>query len=379
MVMRVRRCCSVRMTGEGKAADWRGGVMKRGERAGMRSRQVVYRWPGQRQRTVSMLLVILGGWTAVVSAAPPRCEVLPLAGSRTSLRVLGQEVACWNHGSDAPRPFLFPVNGPTGVSLVRMGHPGAPDHDHHRGVWFAHHNVEGHGFWADGTGCRIVQRQWLAYQDGPEAIAAVLLDWIAADGMLLLEQQVVLVVSGDDSGNRIELQTELRPAAGRDETVLGQTNFGILAVRVAKSISAHFGSGRLTDSEGRVGEPAIFGKRARWMDYSGTVVAGSRSQRHDVEEGITLFDHPRNPDHPTHWHVRNDGWMGASLCMKKDRSVRADAPLTLRYLLDCHRGPYDRERAAAAFSRFAESPSFLVSKSKRSQVRWSVAREPAAK
>jgi len=323
-------------------------------------------------------VVLLCCWSAPVSAAPPRCEVLPLAGGRTSLRVLGEEVACWNYGGDAPRPFFFPVNGPAGVSLVRMGHPGAPDHDHHRGVWFAHHDVEGHDFWADGTDCRIVQRQWLAYQDGPEAIAAVLLDWITADGTRLLEQQVVFAVAGDATGNRIELQTELRPAAGRAETTLGKTNFGLVAVRVAKSISAHFGSGRLADSEGRSGEPAIFGKRARWMDYSGVVTAGSKSERREVAEGITLFDHPSNPDHPAHWHVRNDGWMGASLCMNQARVVRAEPPLRLRYLLDCHRGPYDRERAETAFTQFADLPAFVVVASKRAHARWSVARQPAA-
>jgi len=351
--------------------------MERGQRSGIQPSGVLSGHARRQLLAGSMLLMLLGGWSAAGSAAPPCCEVLPLPGGRASLRVHGAEVACWNHSGDAPRPFLFPVNGPAGVSLVRMGHPGAPNHDHHRGVWFAHHDVEGHDFWADGTGCRIEQRQWLAYQDGPEAVAAVLLDWITADGTRLLEQQVVLAVSGDESGNRIELQTELRPAAGRPETTLGKTNFGLVAVRVAKSLSAHFGDGQLTDSAGRSGEPAIFGRRARWMDYRGTVVAGAKSQRHEVEEGITLFDHPGNPDHPTHWHVRNDGWMGASLCMEQARVIRAEAPLTLRYLLVCDRGRYDRQRAETVFSQFAGSPAFVVSKSSQPHVRWSVVRQPA--
>lgn len=331
-----------------------------------------------RQPAVLMLLFLHVGWFAVASAAPPRCEVLPLPGGRTSLRVLGEEVTCWNYGGDAPRPFLFPVNGPAGVSLVRMGHPGAPNHDHHRGVWFAHHDVEGHDFWADGTGCRIVQRQWLAYQDGPEAVAAVLLDWITADGTQLLEQRVVFAVSRDEAGNKIEVQTELRPAADREETTLGKTNFGLIAVRVAKSLSSHFGSGQLTDSEGRSGEPAIFGKRARWMDYSGAVFSGTSARRLELEEGISLFDHPANPDHPTHWHVRNDGWMGASLCMEEARTVHGERPLRLRYLLDCHRGPYDHEQAARTFRQFSESPPWMVSASSQPHVRWSVARQPVA-
>src|SRR5438874_232420 len=68
----------------------------------------------------------------------------------------------------------------------------------------------------------------------------------------------------------------------------GKTNFGFLAVRVAKNLSEHFGGGVLTNSEGAKSEPAIFGKQAKWMDYSGPVPNGHT-------EGITYFDHPTNP------------------------------------------------------------------------------------
>src|SRR5690606_2385055 len=122
----------------------------------------------------------------------------------------------------------------------------------------------------------------------------------------LLEQDVIAVVRPEPAEELfLELHTSLRPQAGSLE--LQQTNFGLLAVRVAKSISAHFGGGELIDGEGRRGEQAIFGQRAAWMDYSGPVPTGG-------VEGIAYFDHPANPHYPTRWHVRSDGWMGASLC-----------------------------------------------------------------
>lgn len=64
-----------------------------------------------------------------------RCEILPLPDHQVSLRVDGGERLRWHYGSSYPRPFFFPLAGPSGIPLVRMGHPGAPDHDHHRGVW----------------------------------------------------------------------------------------------------------------------------------------------------------------------------------------------------------------------------------------------------
>ncbi|MCA9217951.1 MAG: PmoA family protein, partial [Planctomycetales bacterium] len=77
---------------------------------------------------------------------PPRCEIVPLADSEVSLRIDGIEKTRWNFGSQYPRPFLFPFYGPSGASLTRMGHPGAPNHDHHRSIWFAHHSIDENDF-----------------------------------------------------------------------------------------------------------------------------------------------------------------------------------------------------------------------------------------
>ncbi|MEZ5432290.1 MAG: DUF6807 family protein [Verrucomicrobiales bacterium] len=53
-----------------------------------------------------------------------------------------------------PRGRLhFPLTGPSGEPLTRMGHPGAENHDHHRSVWFAHNKLNGLDFWSEqGTG-----------------------------------------------------------------------------------------------------------------------------------------------------------------------------------------------------------------------------------
>ncbi len=68
-----------------------------------------------------------------------------------------------------------------------------------------------------------------------------------------------------------------------EQIKLGKTNFGVLGVRVAKSISAHFGGGQISSSEGCRGEAAIFGQFASWIDYSGPV-GGNKAA---VTEGIT--------------------------------------------------------------------------------------------
>ncbi len=291
-------------------------------------------------------------------AETPRCEIVPLAGHQVSLRIDGEEKTRWHYGKQYPRPFFFPFNGPSGESLTRMGHPGAPNHDHHRSVWFAHHDVNGQDFWSNETRTTVQQTDWMAYRDADdEAIMAVSVRWYDADGKPLLDSSIYAALAPEADGHRLELQLVVAPASGVEKMTLGKTNFGFLAVRMAKSISAHFGDGVITSSEGAVGEEKIFGKRARWMDYSGPIAVGKGKNRRSVVEGVTYFDHPSNPNHPSGWHVRKDGWMGAGFCLFKPYELDRDNPLTLRYLLHAHSGKYDAARAKKVFEAFTSRPS----------------------
>jgi hypothetical protein len=286
----------------------------------------------------------------------PRCDILPLPDHQVAFRIDGGERLRWHYGPSYPRPFFYPLLGPSGAPLTRLGHPGAPDHDHHRSIWFAHNKVLGIDFWADRGTARVRQKSWLCYQDGDdEAALAVLLGWYDGhDPKELLEQELVAAVRpGPDAETLVELQATFRPTG--DTLEFGKTNFGFLAVRVAKSLSEHFGGGALTNSDGATGEAAIFGKRAKWVDYSGPVPKADA-------EGLTYFDHPDNPGHPTFWHVREDGWMGASACFADAVITTKKQPLTLRYLLHAHRGGAAKERAEKTFQEFAGRKRFAVAK-----------------
>jgi hypothetical protein len=308
---------------------------------------------------------------------PTRCEVVPLAGHQVSFRIDGVEKVRWHYGAGYPRPFFFPFNGPSGESLTRMGHPGAPDHDHHRSVWFAHADVEGVDFWSDNTTARVRQKQWLAYEDGDdEAVMASLLGWFDGEGNELMEQEVVAALMPMGEGEHaLELQLTFRPGADRVEVELRKTNFGFLAVRVARSLSVHFGDGALTSGEGLEGERQIFGKPARWVDYSGPVVVGEGEERRAVTEGITYFDHPDNPGSPVHWHVREDGWMGAGFNLKEARTITAEDPVELRYLLYAHSGSYGEQKVGRVYDAFARRPGFVVMKSSKPHRHFEVRRK----
>jgi hypothetical protein len=94
------------------------------------------------------------------------------------------------------------------------------------------------------------------------------------------------------------------------------------------------------------------------MDYSGPV-----RPKGEVE-GITYFDHPSNPGHQVHWHVREDGWMGAAVCLEAPVTTTRKQPLVLRYLLHAHRGGADADQAGKVLKEFAARPAFEVVKAK---------------
>lgn len=309
----------------------------------------------------------------------PRCQVVPLADSVFSFEVDGRTLLQWNAAQRYQRPFFFPVCGPGQALMTRMGHPGAADHDHHNSIWFAHHKVLGIDFWGIASVAQVKQLRWQAMRDGQEeAVLAVQLGWFDGhDPGPLMEQELVIAVVPDKDGDdwSVELQSRFIPTS--ESLEFQQTNYGFLAVRVAKSISVHFGSGKLTNSEGAEGEAAIFAKPANWVDYSGTVLAregrtGGQDNFKEAVAGITYFNHPENPNSPVSWHVREDGWMGAGACLTAPLITTQQQPLMLRYLLHIHRNAIDRKVADQRLLRWAKLPPFQVGKSNRKHEQFDV-------
>ena len=277
-------------------------------------------------------------WQNQTDSKVHQVRIEPLAERQFGFFIGQTEVTRWHFSDLAPRPYFFPVNGPSGQSLTRMGHPGAPNHDHHRSFWFAHSDLLGIDFWSETTASRIRQSQWYAIQDGMDS-ARIALELLWTDGhdpQPLVKQDVFATIRALPKGWTLELQSDFRATA--DGVEFRQSNFGVLGLRVAKSLSVVFGGGKITGADGREGEPELFGKPNRWIDYSGPIFA-QPAPLEGVVEGLTLIDHARNPNHPAKWHVREDGWIGP---LAFPRTVPFWLPreksLTTRYLLYVHTG-----------------------------------------
>lgn len=295
-----------------------------------------------------------------MAQALPRCQLVPEPEHQVRFLIDGEERLTWCFNEAYPRPFFYPVIGPAGKTLTRMGHPGAPNHDHHQSLWFAHANLGDVDFWSNNGRGIIRQSSWLCYEDGADKAAmAVRLSWREGERERMRQDLVAILRPLPEKECLLELQCLLTPSG--ESLTIGQSNFGLLAVRVAKSLSVHFGGGKLSSSEGAEDEATGFGQYARWWDYSGPVSTDAGGD--PVWNGITCFDHPANPHYPAHWHVREDGWMGPSLTRHQAITLTADTPLRLRYLLHLHDDRYEASIAQDIAASFASWPWFAVSES----------------
>lgn len=278
-------------------------------------------------------------------------QVIPQPYDQVSFQRDGVELARYHFGPDLRRPFIFPVIGPSGRPLTRLGHPHDPEgHSHHNSIWIAHQSVGGVSFWEDRVGpARIAHRRIEQLSDGPEEAALVCRnEWLGTNGApILIERRRVAVRALPAREWLLVLDVELRAASG--VVKLGATPFGILGVRVAKTMSVRDGGGRILNSEGDENEVGAFRQPARWVDYSGPIAPGRI-------EGLTLMDHPQNLNHPAVFHVRDDGWMGPCLTVGGSMLLQSNPPLRLRYGIYVHSGAPPPAQLNEIWRRFTELP-----------------------
>jgi len=279
----------------------------------------------------------------------PRMQAVPQPHEEVSFQRDGVEIARHRAGRDGFRPFVFPVIGPSGRALTRIGHPHDPTgHSHHNSVWLAHQFVNGVNFWGDNAG-RIVQQKLVRLDDGPDAASIETINaWQDKDGKTQMIEQRRTGVQALENGEwmlLIDAQFEAPPKA---PVTLAPTAFGPFAVRMAKTIGVKDGGGTIRNSEGGVNEAGCFRKPARWVDYSGPITP-------QASEGITLLDHPQNPHHPTIFHVRDDGWMGTGMTFTGEIVIPPGEPLRLRYALYVHAGVPPVEALQKRWEDFART------------------------
>lgn len=292
---------------------------------------------------------------------------------RVRIEIGGRHFSDYIHAG-WPKPCLYPILDGDGTGYTRdfpfRKNPSeVPDHDWHRGVWFAHGLVNGHDLWRElpekKTG-RIVLDRVLETRNGPIGVLKVRLLWQTHDGSTLLTEETVIHVSRDGGVTRLDF--DIRLLATHGDVTLGDTEEGSMAVRVNEAIRVTHGKGKdkrsgtgtLVNSAGDSGIPA-WGKRAAWAHYSGPLPDGRVI-------GIALLEHLGNFRHPTWWHARDYGLLSANPFGRHDFEKLKDQPgagdhvipangeLRLRYRLVFHRGDSRAARIEEEFRTYSALP-----------------------
>jgi hypothetical protein len=269
------------------------------------------------------------------------------------------------HYQDVPRPFFYPVIGPTGIPIIRHwpmkeGKDEAQDHVHHRSLWFTHGEVNGQDFWGEGRGSgKIVHEKFEKVTSGRDVgIIQSRNKWVARDGKVVCTDTRTQRFYNRPDGQMMDFEITFHASEGK--VVLGDTKEGSMAIRLAPTmrVDGKVGKGHIINSEGHR-DGAAWGKRASWCDYYGPVNG-------DIV-GVAIFDHPKNPKHPTWWHVRTYGLFAANPFgvhnfERKpkgvgDITIPAGESLTFRYRFYFHKGDAEQAQVAKHYRQYAATGS----------------------
>jgi hypothetical protein len=248
------------------------------------------------------------------------------------------------------RPFFYPVNGPDGIGLTEFGKPHDPtgSHAHHYSIWIAHNNVDGIDFWGERGG--VIAHESLAEMEDGAVFSRLIQKarWRHESRDLLRETRTITVYKSADDFRALDIELALEPAASNKVT-FGKTSFGFLAARVAQSMTVFDGAGEIRTSAGKLNESGAHLTHGKWLDQSGPITQ-------DKWGGIAILDSPDNPNFPTGWHCRNDGWAGAAFNMDAPHVLESGITLRLRYRVILHRGDAAKAKIERRFEEWTARP-----------------------
>jgi len=284
---------------------------------------------------------------AALAALPLGAQVKITQGAdRIDVAIDGKPYTTFYYGPEVPKPYLYPLRAPSGVSVTRSfpmetvaGE--STDHPHHRSLWFAHSSVNGFDYWNNefsyesnpkvkGTLGHIFVTKIDKVQSGPKTGEIdETSEWKQPDGVVVLNEDRKMIFHAGGPDRVIDFDFLL---TAKTTVKFGDAKDGVFGIRLAsgleepgpKSIAEPKRTGLMINAQGCKTEKECWGKRSEWMDYSGTVDG--------QQVGIAIFDTPGNPGFPTYWHARGYGLFANNIFGRHEFTNKAepDGSVTLK-------------------------------------------------
>lgn len=259
------------------------------------------------------LLLCLSAALLLPPSSTAQVQVTP-SKDKISVSIGGKPYGDLFFGPDVWKPYFYPLESASGKQVVRhfpmdATVPGeSHDHPHHRGLWFAHGDVNGYDFWGSDPlnkpnpkfGHTVLDKIVSTKSGKKQGSFTVRLNWNDPDGKTLVTEQRTLTFHDDPKLRIIDVDEIL---TAKEKVNFGDTKEGTFGVRLAAPLKETKG-GHMVNAQGAEGEKSVWGKQSEWVDYYGTL---------DGEPiGIAIFDSPKNPGHPVRWHSRAYGLFAAN-------------------------------------------------------------------
>lgn len=237
------------------------------------------------------------------------------------------------------KPVLYPIITPNGTKITRK-FPLEPsvgervDHPHHVGLWFNYGDVNGLDFWNNSDSIdaskrehygTIVHKEIKSSSNGDDkAELAVVMDWEAPDGKVLLKENTTFVFSGNGNQYAVDRITTL--TAETEDVAFKDNKEGMIGIRTTRALEHPADkpdvftdangistgvkvlnnegvNGLYHNAEGVEGTDT-WGLRSNWMNLSSTIG--------DEKISLAILDHKDNVGYPTYWHARGYGLFAAN-------------------------------------------------------------------
>lgn len=293
----------------------------------------------------------------LVSAAP----TVVLKPSAHGLRVeIDGRLFSEYRTTDAQRPYMYPLTGPSGENLARpypMEAGGAKDHPHHRSMWFTHGGVNGVDFWGDGKRNGTIKHTGFERIQAEGAVGSFVARsaWMLPGGQVVMTDERLIRIEAI-AGGATAVDWTIKLVAGTGDVTFSDTKEGSFALRLCPSLSIKENRNAHITTSGGATDGAAWGTRAKWVTYHGPDPKGNAVS-------VTIFDHPLNLRHPTWWHARDYGLFAANPFGIHDFEKSADPTkgkhllargqtLTLRYRVLIESGGPDQAKLAEKFAAF---------------------------
>ncbi len=325
-----------------------------------------------------MKLRILASLLVLMTASAPVGAQIQVEKTANTVQFVqdGKLLTEYHIGPKVAKPYFWPVMAPGQVPVTRAWpmekatKGGSTDHVHQKSLWFCHGdvipegiqlkvkipNVAGVDYWAEhpGHGHIVCTNVKIGSTGGEIGKVVTSNEWLTPKGQKILDETRTITVKPMAEGWLLVLDCDL--AASVCPITFGDTKEGSMGVRVNDQLTERKG-GVLTNDQGKQKEKNLWGRQARWCDYSGKV---------DGEEvGIAIFDAPSNSVQAC-WHARGYGLLAANPFGRQrsrfpDRKGQTDLVkldkgehLKLRYGVYVHTGDVESGKVAEAFTAFAE-------------------------